>query len=232
MLAVEILIMLGFFWLGISPFDWKLALVDAVLLAIVVAFIAYFGFIRPKDRQILAAIDALAEATLDAEALARNDALTGVLGRRSLLEALDLEVERAERYGRNLSCIMLDLDNFKVFNDTYGHQFGDEVLQLIAQVIATHCRAIDHLGRYGGEEFLILLPETPLESAILFAERVRSAVAETPLGESRERVTLSLGVAEWHEGERSAHQLISRADRALLEAKAAGRNRTISSRAT
>jgi diguanylate cyclase (GGDEF)-like protein len=229
MIAVEILIMSGFYWLGVSPFDWKLALADAALLAIVVAVIAYFGIIRPKDRQILAAIQALAEARLDAEHLARIDSLTGVLSRRSILEALDAELERAKRYGREFSCIMLDLDHFKTFNDTYGHQFGDKVLHRIAGVILEHCRTSDHLGRYGGEEFLIVLPETSLDAAISLAERIRLAVASTPLGESGERVTLSLGVAAWRHGECSASRLISEADLALLKAKAAGRNRTLPS---
>lgn len=231
MFGVEILIMLGFHWFDVSPFRWKLALADAALLAIVVAVIAYFGFIRPKDRQILAAIDALAQATLHAENLARIDSLTGVLNRRPLLEALDMEVERAERYGRELSCIMIDLDKFKVFNDTYGHQFGDRVLHRIARVVSDHCRTNDHVGRYGGEEFLIILPETALDAAVKLAERVRLAVASTPLDQSQERVTLSLGVAEWRDGKGSASQLISEADLALLNAKAAGRNRTMSSRA-
>jgi len=224
-LAVELFIMLGFDWFGVLPFDWTLALLDAGLLAVVVAIIAYFGFIRPKDRQILAAIAALAEARLDAENLARFDSLTGVLSRRALLDALDTEVERAERYGRALTCIMLDLDHFKELNDTYGHQFGDKALHRIARVMSEHCRTNDHLGRYGGEEFLIILPETHIDDATKFAERIRSAVAETTLDRSKERITLSAGVAEWRDVEGSASRLISQADLALLEAKADGRNR-------
>lgn len=227
MFAVEILIMLGFHWFGVLPFDWRLALIDAGLLAVIVATIAYFAFIHPRDRQILAAIATLAEARRDAENLARFDALTGALSRRPLLEALDTEVERAERYGRALTCIMLDLDHFKAFNDTYGHQFGDKVLHRIARVIAEHCRTADHFGRYGGEEFLIILPETRVDDATNFAERVRLAVAETPLDVDEGRVTLSLGVAEWHDGGNSASRLISQADRAMLDAKAAGRNRVV-----
>jgi len=229
MFAVEILIMLGFHLLGVSPFRWQIALADAAILAVVVAIIAYFGFIRPKDRQILAAIDALAQARLDAEEMARTDSLTGVLNRRPLLDALEMEIERAERYGRDLSCIMIDLDKFKAFNDTYGHQFGDKVLHRIARVISDHCRTNDHVGRYGGEEFLIVLPETSLEAAVNLAERVRLAVERTTLDQSQARVTLSLGVAELRDGEGSASKLISKADLALLKAKAEGRNRTMSS---
>lgn len=227
MFAVEIVIMLAFHRFGILPFDWKIALVDAALLAVIVSPIAYFGVIRPKDQHILSAMAALADARLDAENEARYDALTGVLSRRAILDALDAEVERATRYGRALSCIMLDLDHFKAINDTFGHQFGDEILHRIAAVISRHCRTNDHLGRYGGEEFLIVLPETPLDAATVIAERVRAAVADTPAGTSEVQVTLSLGVTPWRDSDDSASKLISRADLALFEAKAAGRNRVV-----
>ena len=229
MLAVEVLIMLGFYWLEVQLSDWKLALLDASLLAIIVAVIAYFAFVRPKDRQIREVMAALEEARLDAENLARLDALTGVLNRRALFEALGAEVARAKRYKSALSCIMIDLDRFKKFNDTYGHQFGDRILQQVVQVISAHCRTSDHLGRYGGEEFLIILPETRITGATTFAERVRSAVAATSLDQIEGRATVSIGVAEWIESDDSASRLISRADQALLEAKATGRNRTMAS---
>jgi diguanylate cyclase (GGDEF)-like protein len=231
MVAVELLIMLGFDRLGLQLSDWRLALVDAGLLAVIVAIIAYFAFVLPKDRQIRTVMAALQEARLDAEKLARIDALTGVFNRRAILELLNTEVERARRYGNALTCLMLDLDHFKRFNDEYGHQFGDKVLQRIAGVISEACRTHDHLGRYGGEEFLIILPETRIDGAITFAERVRSVVAETTLDDIKERITVSIGVAEWCDGENSASKLISEADRALLEAKAAGRNRIITSQA-
>lgn len=224
MLAVEILIMLVFYWVGVLSFDLKLALLDAFLLAVIVSPIAYFGFIRPKDREILSAMAALADAKREAENRARFDALTGVLSRRPLLEALEAEVERAERYGRPLACIMLDLDHFKSINDTRGHQFGDKVLHRIAQVLHEHCRVNDHLGRYGGEEFLIILPETRLGAALTFAERLRSAVAGTEVNGGEYHVTSSFGVAEWRDGEGSAIRLIAHADLALRQAKAAGRN--------
>ena len=229
MFAVEILIMLGFHWFEVQLPDWKIALADASLLAVVAAAIAYFVFIRPKERQIRSVMAALEKARLDAEILARFDALTGVLSRRALLDALNTEVERAKRYGSALACLMLDLDHFKRINDTYGHQFGDEVLRRIAGAISENCRPNDHLGRYGGEEFLIILPETRIGGATKFAERVRSAVAETSLDREDERITLSIGVAEWRDGDDSKRRLISQADRALLEAKAAGRNRIIAS---
>jgi diguanylate cyclase (GGDEF)-like protein len=211
MVAAEVFIMLCFDLFGIELSGWNLALVDAALLTLIVAPIAYFAFVRPKDRQIRKVIMALEEAKLDA------------------VEVFDIEVARAKRYGSTLSCLMLDLDHFKKFNDTYGHQFGDRVLYLVARVISGHCRTHDYLGRYGGEEFLIVLPETRIDGATVFAERVRAAVAETPLGQDEERITVSIGVAQWHDGDDSVRNLVSRADQALLQAKAAGRNRIIAS---
>ena len=231
MLAVELLIMMGFYWLEVQISDWRLALVDAGLLAVIVATIAYFAFVHPKDLQIRAMMAALEEAKLDAENLARFDALTGVLSRRALLEVLDTEVERAKRYGSALACLMLDLDHFKKINDTYGHQFGDKVLHQVGGVISEHCRTNDYLGRYGGEEFLVILPETRMDGATTFADRLRSAVAETSLGQNKEHITVSIGVAEWRNSDGSASNLISRADEALLQAKAAGLNRVMASQA-
>jgi diguanylate cyclase (GGDEF)-like protein len=230
MLAVEILIMLGFDWLGWFFADWKLALADACLLSVIVATVAYLAFVRPKDKQIRAVMAALEEARLDAEKLVRFDALTGVLSRRALVEALDSEVERSKRYGSPLACLMLDLDHFKKFNDRYGHQFGDKVLHRVARVMSEHCRTNDHVGRYGGEEFLIILPETRLDGATMLGERVRSAVSETPLDQNEEHITVSIGVAEWRGGDGSASELVAQADQALLEAKAAGRNCVAESR--
>ncbi len=227
MFAVEILIMLGIYLFEVQVSDWKLALADAGLLAVIGGTIAYMAFIRPKDRQIKFVLAELEEARLDAENQARFDALTGVLSRRAILNAFDMEIERAQRFGNALACLMLDLDHFKAFNDAHGHQFGDKILHRIAQVISGHCRTIDHLGRYGGEEFLVILPETRIDGATKFAERVRSAVADAFLDLDEERVTLSIGVAEWSSGDGSMSGLISLADRALLEAKAAGRNRVV-----
>jgi diguanylate cyclase (GGDEF)-like protein len=226
-LVVETIIMVGFNWLGMRLSNWKFALLDAGLLAILVALIAHYAFVRPKDRQIQSMMADLEDARLKAEELARIDALTGVLSRRAVLEALGEEVERAKRHGDGLACLMLDLDRFKTINDRYGHQFGDKALRRIAQVIAELCRAYDHLGRYGGEEFLLILPETQLDGAIAFAERVRSAVAETSLDENGGRLTVSIGVTVRLSDDGSPDTLIAEADQALFEAKAAGRNRVV-----
>ena len=228
-LLVEAFIMWGFYWLGMGLSNWRFALLDAGLLAVTVAVIAYFAFVRPKDRQIQAMMAALEEAKLRAENLSRFDALTGVLSRRAILDAIDDEVDRAKRNGHALTCLMIDLDHFKTINDTHGHQFGDNALHRVAQVVSELCRTNDRLGRYGGEEFLMILPETRIDGAIRFAERVRLAVAEMHLDRLEERITLSIGVSEWHDDERSSKTLIAKADRALLEAKAAGRNHVVAS---
>ena len=226
-LVVETLIMLGFYWLGLDLSNWKVALLDAGLLAVLVAVIAHYAFVHPKDRQIQSMMADLEKARLKAEELARIDSLTGVLSRRAVLEALDEEVERAKRHGDGLACLMLDLDRFKTINDRHGHQFGDKALRRIAQVIAELCRAYDHLGRYGGEEFLLILPETRIDGAVAYAERVRQAVEKTALNEGDERITLSIGVAEWLTDDGSPDTLIAEADQALFEAKAAGRNQVV-----
>ena len=216
--------------LGIELSNWKFALLDAGLLAILVALIAHYAFVRPKDRQIQSMMTALEEARLKAEELARFDSLTGVLSRRAVLEALDEEVERARRHDNGLACLMLDLDRFKTLNDNHGHQFGDKALRRIARVISGLCRTYDHLGRYGGEEFLLILPETRLDAATAIAERVRLAVADTALDRNDERITLSIGVTEWRSDDDGSDTLIAEADWALLEAKAAGRNHVVARR--
>ena len=152
--------------------------------------------------------------------LALADGLTGLANRRAWDDRLPRELLRAERDGSTLSVAILDLDHFKRFNDELGHQAGDRLLQACAHAWLGELRATDVLTRYGGEEFALLLPGCTLESAVETAERLRSA---TPVGQ-----TCSVGVAEWFPSEDSV-ALISRADTALYGAKAAGRNRVVSS---
>lgn len=158
--------------------------------------------------------------------LATTDALTGLPNRRQLLAALDVEKHRAERSGRPLALALLDVDRFKSVNDTHGHAAGDEVLRAVAEELRKVTRAGDVLGRYGGEEFAILMPETSTAQAQRACERLREAVAgrniHYPDG-SIGRMTISTGVALLGSGEPS-EQLISRADTALYTAKSDGRN--------
>ena len=136
----------------------------------------------------------------------------------------------AQRFKSPLSCIMLDLDHFKQINDTLGHQAGDAVLQSLAKVLCVGKREYDVIGRYGGEEFLVLLPQVDAQGAIIVAERLRKRVEETDLGTNIKkpvRLTISLGVATFNGETISEEDLIRRADEALYRAKADGRNRSV-----
>jgi diguanylate cyclase (GGDEF)-like protein len=157
------------------------------------------------------------------------DGLTGVHNRRYLDEALPAAVAQAEVSGRPLSLIMLDIDNFKRFNDGWGHAEGDRALQHLGKVIEEVVRDIDPVCRYGGEEFVILLKERDEHQALDIAERIRKGLATTPLtlltGE-QVLLTCTLGVAKRLEGE-SASALLRRADQALYRGKYAGRDRVV-----
>ena len=163
-------------------------------------------------------------------ALARTDELTGVRNRRGLRSALTREFRRAERYGGALSVMVFDVDRFKQVNDDFGHAVGDSVLAAVAQALKRGVREVDVVGRVGGEEFVVVAPETPARDALAVAERLRRAVGErvatTPHG-SAVRVTVSCGVATLSDVHaRSPDELLGYADAALYRAKALGRDRT------
>jgi diguanylate cyclase (GGDEF)-like protein/PAS domain S-box-containing protein len=180
------------------------------------------------DEALLAAIvdvTAKKQAREDLIERATHDALTGVFNRRHVEDVLGKEVERAERHARPLAVAILDADHFKRINDTHGHQTGDEVLRAISDRCRKTLRANDVLGRYGGEEFVIVFPETRLEEAGAVAERLRVAVAGSPIsvGDGRLGVTVSIGLAAHAPGQ-DAGALLHRADAALYTAKQSGRN--------
>jgi diguanylate cyclase (GGDEF)-like protein/PAS domain S-box-containing protein len=156
---------------------------------------------------------------------ATHDALTGVFNRRHVEDVLGKEVERAERHARPLAVAILDADHFKLINDTHGHQTGDEVLRAISDRCRRTLRANDVLGRYGGEEFVIVFPETRLDEAGAVAERLRAAVADWPVevGGDAVGVTVSIGLAAHAPGQ-GRDALLQRADAALYAAKQEGRN--------
>jgi two-component system cell cycle response regulator len=156
------------------------------------------------------------------EALLREDALTGLSNRRAILTQLAGMVSAARRHGHPLSVAILDLDHFKRINDTHGHAAGDKVLVTAAHALGAHLRAEDQLGRLGGEEFLVLLPDTDGMAARHVAEKLRAEVAAAP---TEVRVTVSIGVATW-DGE-APEDLLHRADEALYAAKQAGRDRVL-----
>jgi two-component system cell cycle response regulator len=167
-------------------------------------------------------------------ALALRDALTGCFNRRAFYRLFRREADRARRLGAGLSLLSLDIDNFKSVNDAYGHGSGDEVLRLLARRLLGLVREPDLLFRWGGEEFLILLPHSVPGAAVHLAERVRAGVAAEPfrVGEEGREVplTISIGVAgmETRDGGLDADALAERADAALLRAKREGRNRVVS----
>jgi len=160
--------------------------------------------------------------------LASTDVLTGVHNRRNFLELCETEVLRAQRYKNNLSLIMLDLDFFKNINDTYGHAIGDEAIKSMSFLCLQTLRTTDILGRIGGEEFAILLPETDLESALNIAERIRQTAEEFTFDTETDDIgkfTASFGVTTINSEDRTPDDMLKRADIALYEAKESGRNR-------
>ena len=160
-----------------------------------------------------------------------RDALTGLYNRWYILDKIDAEMNRALRHGTPMSLLMIDIDHFKQVNDAHGHQAGDSVLMAVGQLLRDSCRVYDMPGRYGGEEFCLVLPETKLENTQHVAERIRRRVAATPVVsmEKTIHVTASIGIAGVEsvpdEGIFNASALIERADRALYTAKDRGRNR-------
>jgi len=167
------------------------------------------------------------EAERELMALATQDALTGLLNRGAFDHQLQLEFERARRYQRPLSLVMIDIDWFKSVNDRYGHVTGDRVLSAVGQVVRASLRGCDHAGRFGGEELVILLPETGADGAWLVADRIRQSVMElvVHVPDVALSVTVSAGVAERQAEHTELTELVASADRALYRAKHAGRNR-------
>jgi diguanylate cyclase (GGDEF)-like protein len=171
--------------------------------------------------------EALEKSQSALEYLAMYDYLTGAYNHREFHARLSEEMERARRYARPLALLMLDIDRFKLVNDTYGHQAGDEVLKALSKILQREVRAMDHVARYGGEEFALILPETTGPNALNIAERMRGVIEAASIGAmGREiRVTASIGVAAFPEDAAGEQEMISKADRALYAAKEAGRNR-------
>ena len=178
-----------------------------------------------RDRLRESAEEARARAEM-AQERSLTDPLTGLLNRYGLQISLAHELAEARRYNRPLSCLMIDVDRFKTINDTYGHITGDVALQQIASVLTQVVRRSDIVFRYGGEEFLALLPKTDLEGAVALAEKLREAVVARIFGDGEHTfyLTLSIGAASLSETE-SGNDLIARADIALYHAKERGRNR-------
>jgi diguanylate cyclase (GGDEF)-like protein len=165
----------------------------------------------------------LEQKNKELEEKAVHDDLTGLFNHGYMFERLSYCQQLSSRYHTPLSVIMFDLDHFKAVNDTWGHQVGDTVLQKVSGVIKNAVRQVDIAGRYGGEEFMIICPETALENAHLLAERIREEIAATDMGEDGLVVTISGGVAESLEQE-PVEKLVNRADELLYKSKNSGRN--------
>jgi two-component system, cell cycle response regulator len=175
--------------------------------------------------------DELEEKNRELERLSISDGLTGLFNHRHIHGLLNDEFERAQRTGDKLTVAMLDLDRFKAVNDTYGHQAGDRVLEQMSEILQDSAREIDRLGRYGGEEFMALLPETDIEEGAVFVERVRREVARRTfdIGDGKTlKMTISAGVATYPwESIDSPESLVRVADESLYAAKTGGRNRIV-----
>jgi two-component system cell cycle response regulator len=179
--------------------------------------------LEERERQLLEANERLRH-------MSQTDALTGIDNRRHLEERIDEMFEHARRLNEPFACVMCDLDRFKSVNDTYGHQAGDAVLKQFARILRNEIREIDRVGRYGGEEFMLLLPGTVLDAAVTFAERVRKEVEGHTFTFDGSQIcrTASFGVSAWpHPRVGNCDVLVRAADDALYVAKETGRNRVV-----
>jgi diguanylate cyclase (GGDEF)-like protein len=194
---------------------------------------------RDRNRHLGAALERLDELT-DAQERVRvatrqatHDELTGLINHRGFQEALEREARRSRRGGAPMSLVLVDIDNFKRVNDTYGHQCGDEVLRAVGAFMGMRCRATDVTARYGGEELAVVLPDTDAEGALVIAEELRQAIGALGFRTSAGmlEVTASFGVAELTPDIADRHALVAAADAALYAAKHSGKNRTVVHRA-
>ena len=246
--AVAVLLIAGFVLLGRRPGLWfgVGVLLTSVLLVAVGAGRELVGpdasdqallyLVRLHGFLVMVLVLVLAVATLrdqlhralteaeTFEQLAAIDPLTGLANRRTAVDVLKREIEHAERYGTTVSVVALDIDHFKAVNDVHGHQVGDAVLRDIGEVLNAHAREIDHVIRWGGEEFLIIAPGTDHTAAVRMAERFRGTLEHARPG--GHDVTATFGVAEHEVGEDLDH-LLFRADQLLYLAKEAGRNQVL-----
>lgn len=200
--------------------DVEAAITEFAVLMIALPWFAAMGGYVNRLRARLAESHRSLEAALERiQSIALRDELTGAYNRRFLMEVLGREQARAGRLGASYSVCLIDIDHFKNVNDTLGHAAGDEILKQVAALVGRGLRAVDVFGRYGGEEFLIVLPDTDRAGALLVAQRVRAAVAADTT------VTVTIGVAQHARDDVAA--VLARADQALYQGKAAGRNRVV-----
>ena len=181
-----------FLQLALSPFGGYFLYET---LAAIVVFLLVGGWIGRRIDRMQKRSDGFENVSRGLRFLSRTDGLTGVLSRQTLMERLEEEIRRARRYGTPLACLFIDVDEFKRLNDDHGHLFGDRSLTAIARSMGRHIRETDVLGRYGGDEFLILMPQAGLEHAYSVTERVRKGVASLEFVEgTKGKLTVSIGL--------------------------------------
>ncbi len=209
-----------------EQFSWREDLLPAALACLIMQGISVvLSHLSRMREQLSSQRHALRDTLLQVEELAMRDSLTGLLNRRHMQQLVEQECQRHARSGMPLAMVLVDLDHFKQVNDTHGHHVGDEVLAAAARTMLAQLRGTDLIGRWGGEEFLLMLPDTSAESALQVVERVRVALGQAQVSQSAPdlRVTFSAGIAEAR-GKAMPHKTLEQSDRALYEAKAAGRN--------
>ena len=197
----------------------------AVLLVVLALFVSVACLLLAAT--LMRSLRSEAAARHELEHLMLTDPLTGTGNRRLLMLRLEDEVQRAQRYARPLTAVFLDLDHFKQVNDKHGHDVGDTALVEVATCIKARLRQSDHVARFGGEEFVLLLTETPLDAALPLVEHIRTTISTLHVHGLPGRITASAGLAQWRDGE-AGEDLLRRADQALYQAKATGRNRSCS----
>lgn len=181
--------------------------------------------LREKMRQVSDYSALLLEANARLEEQAMTDGLTSLRNRRAFVKSLDQEMQRAKRYTTPLSLLIMDVDKFKAYNDTFGHLAGDEVLRQVADILQESARTTDVAARYGGEEFALILPNTDAQGAIALAERIRESVSK--IAWTLRKVTISIGVATLDPEMTEDDEFVAAADRALYAAKARGRDTVV-----
>jgi diguanylate cyclase (GGDEF)-like protein len=184
--------------------------------------------IAPAVAQELSAVVRLVLLVEESQRLATTDGLTGLINRRAFVHELKRELDRATRTGSPTSLLLLDLDHFKAINDTHGHGAGDSVLVAVAKTLQKESRVYDLVGRWGGEEFIVALPSTDEDRALIVAERLRAAIANLKVTNNDGTavpLSASIGAAQLEPNAESLDQLVDRADRAMYRAKVGGRNR-------
>ena len=208
---------------GVAPYSGNAVVTGSVALGVCGVL---FHIYTSQSKGLYLGLKAANEHLLD---LARNDSLTGLLNGRAFHDSAEGHVSLCERTGSPFSVLFVDLDHFKRVNDEHGHDAGDAVLRQAARSLFALTRESDVLGRIGGEEFAVFLPQTDLAGALNLAEKIRQSIEALPLevGSASLKVTASLGVAEGRAGELSLKEALQRADQAMYQAKAQGRNRVV-----